>query len=123
MSEIEKMYENAGVDYEERYNNCTLNKEGECKLKCSCDICEYSEEKYIYPPFTAEKQIELIKWLKDNRDFHTCGNWCTSLDSTGETIEHRDGKFEEALAGLINQLFTAQDLTEEEKQQVKGILE
>ena len=102
MSEIEKIYKNAGVE-SIGFNTYKLEDE--------------------YPPFTPKKQIELIKWLKDNRDFHTCGNWCTTLDRTGETVEHRDGKFEEALAGLINQLFIAQDLTEEEKQQVKGILE
>ena len=99
-SEIEKMYENAEVDYEERYNNCTLNKEGACELKYSCDICKYSEEKYIYPPFTAEKQIELIKWLaKEN--FVVCknlGGWYTGIiptydESFGITCKKRVTNF------------------------------
>lgn len=115
MNEITKLYKNAGV--EKFCSTYKTNKQ--CEGIIDCSECASAE----YPPFTSEKQIELIKWLKDNRDFHTCGNWCTALDSTGETVEHRDSKFEEALAGLINQLFIAQDLTEEEKQQVKGILE
>ena len=143
MSEIEKMYENAGIEptytdeciIADRYweNEELANEYGtfdkfmeeNCKFgyqDCT-DECEYAYDKVIYPSFTAEKQIELIKWLKDNRDFHTYGKWCTSCDSTGEVIEHRSELFEEALAGLINQLWKADDLTEEEKQQVKGILE
>lgn len=108
MSEITKLYENCGIEIPI------------AKLKVFKDD---SGKILTQPPFTAEKQLELIKWLKNNRDFHTCGSWCTSLDSTGETVEHRDSKFEEALAGLINQLFIAQDLSEKEKKQVKGILE
>ena len=113
MSEIEKIYKLAGV-----------NKR--CHANIKFDDCIYSPSdcgNYNYPPFTAEKQLELIKWLKDNRNFHTCGNWCTTLDSTGITVEHRDKKFEQALAGLINQLFIAHDLTEEQQQQLKEILE
>lgn len=101
MNEITKLYENAGVE-SVGFNPYKLEDE--------------------YPPFTAEKQIELIKWLKDNRSFHAVGKWCTACDSTGEVIEHRSELFEEALTGLINQLWKANDLTEEEKQQVKGIL-
>ena len=129
MSEIEKMYKNAGVDYEERYNNCTLNKEGECKLKCSCDICKYSEEKYIYPPFTAEKQIELIKFITslgvceienwNDKGFH----FAIKRERIYPTmfLSLSNINLQETLADVINNLW--QDLTEEEKQQVKGILE
>ena len=121
MSEISKLYENAGVDYEERYNNCTLNKEGECKLKCSCDICKYSEERYIYPPFTAEKQLGLIKWLafKDYISIivHPSGEYYSECDSYHAV----KNSLEECLATLVNNLW--QDLIEEEKQQIKEILE
>lgn len=86
MSEIEKMYENAGIEPE--------YIEGE-------NLMEYSYGTLKYPPFTAEKQIELIKWL-------VC---------TGE----EESTFEETLSKQVNDLW--QDLTEEEKQQVKGILE
>ena len=125
MNEIEKMYENAGIDYEERYNNCTLNKEGECKLKCSCDICKYSEEKYIYPPFTAEKQLNIIKWLLKNYDigFSQLGERIdTSLDGINCISGLGSGNtFEESLAQAINDLW--QFITEEEKQRIKDILQ
>lgn len=146
MSEITKLYENAGVDYEERYNNCTLNKEGECKLKCSCDICKYSEEKYIYPSFTPEKQIAILMFILNKfgdigfqkmysirgndestrKDFIKCLCDCEheTWDSRPVDFYYQNGasgdNFEESLAGLINNLW--QDLTEEEKQQVKEIL-
>ena len=121
MSEITKLYKNAGIDYEERYNNCTLNKEGECELKCSCDICKYSEEKYIYPPFTAEKQIELIKWLALTRPVHI------NKFIDGWTIEGlvRNNKqynnFENAISGYINSIYPFLD--EHQRTEIKEILE
>lgn len=137
MSEIEKMYENAGIDYEERYNSCTLNKEGQCELKCSCDICKYSEEKYIFPLLTAEKQIELIKWLGklDGKLEITCTynkeKFIFNFYFNRKTDKNPDPKYpysnflnadiEILIASIINDIW--QDLTEEEKQQVKGILE
>lgn len=136
MSEIEKMYENAGVDYEERYNNCTLNKEGDCELKCSCDICKYSEEKYIYPIFTAEKQLLLLQLLAriESADYFQFFfyeikqewvfrlNMLTELSCESAYIyESRNKNFDECIAGLINIIW--QDLSPEEKQQIKGILE
>jgi hypothetical protein len=99
MSEISKLYENAGFEVE-----------------------------MGYPPFTAEKQLELIKWLGKNKNGFGLFN-----DGTEGLSCHCDfhwewfrkdfyaEDFDNALAGLINSLW--QDLTEEEKQQVKGILE
>ena len=99
MGEVDKLYENVGIKKEvipcpaKYYGyNCTRNNWDD--EDCSCDI-------EGYPPFTAEKQIELIKWL-------VC---------TGE----EENTFEETLSKQVNDLW--QDLTEEEKQQVKGILE
>ena len=106
MSEIEKMYENAGIKPSPTCNNCNMLDEywsngtycSTCKDDKNNDECGIAN--YIYPPFTAEKQIELIKWL-------VC---------TGE----EESTFEETLSKQVNDLW--QDLTEEEKQQVKGIL-
>ena len=90
------------------------------------------EKAYIdYPPFTAKKQLELIKLLQRKNGYKF------SPSSTNDNSEylffaHKDNTsvqdlivagdkcYEEALAGFINTLW--QDLTEEEKQQVKGIL-
>ena len=107
MSEIEKMYENAGVELV-------------ADVKFPTTDVNYNVS---FPPFTAEKQIELIKWLakKDcmyrltyERDFL----WCSQLEWQSSFCYE---SFEESLANLINTIW--QDLTEEEKQQVKGILE
>jgi len=88
MSEIEKLYENVGLLY---CSKCRHDSELDCIYMC--------ESKY--PPFTAEKQIGLIKWLV-----------CTPEEAI---------TFEETLSKQVNDLW--QSLTEEEKQQVKGILE
>lgn len=123
MSEIEKMYENAGVKKEviscpaEYYGyNCTRNNLGD--EDCTC----YGR---CYPPFTAEKQIELIKWLiqKDFSDEHIIQS---SFEKTyyycsfNQENQKAFTKFEEALAYVLNYLW--QSLLEEEKQQIKEIL-
>ena len=103
MSEIEKLYENAGV-------------EKEWKPLPYGDIEEY------YPEFTAEKQLELIKWLGE-------WNYTVRIDfdenEWGIATENYSGYFQdnlsEALASIIN--FLWQDLTEEEKAEIKRILE
>lgn len=117
MSEIEKLYENVFGNIKP---NCSL-----CKKLIDCKIIENTRNCNNFKfnaveNFTAEKQLELIKFLKDARDFHTFEKWCTSLDSTGTAVEQRSETFEEALAGLINQLWI--DLTDAEKQEIKEIL-
>ena len=121
MSEIEKMYENA-----EPNRNCNLYKHfTECPMKhTQCEDCE----NFVYPPFTAEKQLKLIKLLMKQEDF----SW--TIQQQGKDTkyvfyvgyEYGSGDFKEfteALAGIINDLWAMQYLTKEEKQQVKGILE
>lgn len=112
MSEIEKMMQNANI---EKYWNST----------------PYGGIEEYYPSFTAEKQIELIKWLA-RQNFVVCknlGGWHTGINPTydedfGITCSKRAtnlGSFEYALAGLINNLW--QDLTPEDKTSIKNILE
>ena len=119
MSEIEKLYENAGVGY----------------LMYVVDT--FPPVEYPQIDFTAEKQIELIKWLiflckngegiKDSyismeiinnayRFYLINPNWVNSLHRVFSINEN----FEEMLAGFINNLW--QDLTEKEKEQIKEIL-
>lgn len=75
-----------------------------------------------YPPFTAEKQINLIK----NFDYFEMRfeNWEYLLFASNDE-EHRYHShhkiFEAALAALINTIW--QDLTIEDKQRIKEILE
>ena len=101
MSEIEKLYENAGIEKE--FIPCPANYYGyDCTRNnwddedCPCDI-------EGYPPFTAEKQLELIKLLI--KDYYY---YLDAIDVNN---------FENSLAKLINDLW--QSLTEQEKEQIK----
>lgn len=114
MNEIEKMYENCGI-----YPDCRAR---ECGLDycANSSACGYA----VYPEFTAEKQIELIKWLTQKKrreitiSFEFLGNdFYFGLDILACSFEKT---FEEALARLVNNLL--QDLTEEERKQLREIL-
>lgn len=105
MSEVEKMYTLAMVEPTE------------------ITVCGIDEEIIHYPPFTAEKQLKLIKFLLDKYcDIRIRKNlegdyYIKSFNDISCFSED----FEETLASFTNTHL--QDLTEEEKQQVKGILE
>lgn len=101
MSEIEKMYENANIT-PKRCSECDNNMD-----------CGYG--KGCYPPFTAEKQLKILCFIVNNKHSVTFHDQIFSSDRL--TLE----KIQENLAWAINKIW--QDLTEEEKQQVKGILE
>ena len=109
MSEVEKMYENAGV---------------EPVLFYDCESYNQKVEKgYL---FTPKKQLELIKWLSTKElkirtnkqpyavyvgvlgDDNTCFYGCEGL------------YLEQTLSELINHLW--QSLTEEERKQIKEVL-
>lgn len=121
--EIIKLYENAGIE-----KNCYPKM-----LKCHhCEhykvIGEYTGgcSNEVYPPFTAEKQLELIKWLSTKElkirtnkqpyavyigvlgDDNTCFYGCEGLS------------FQKTLSELINNLW--QSLTDTEKEQIREIL-
>jgi len=122
MSEIEKLYKNAGF------------QKKQCK-DYSCTVCDKYNKCEKYPPFTAEKQLSLIKWLMNypmldeislffNEPSKTFNLRVYSLPEIGDfrsTYTETQNNFEDMLCGLINNLW--QDLTEEEKQQIKEILE
>ena len=116
MSEITKLYENAGI-LKECLSPCYINKTW--RKTHDCPNCDNREN---YPSFTAEKQIELIKWLVKNQDifkitYHREFLWCSSIEWVESDCYE---EFDESLADLINTIW--QDLTEEEKQQIKEIL-
>jgi hypothetical protein len=130
MSEITKLYKNAGIKKEvikgcyDYYSKLGIDiwKENDCAGK-NCDTCKKDKSIKRYPPFTAEKQIGILKLLTINRGILIKQNvFFTNLENPEKTIgtENIDSNFDEGFASLINILW--QDLTEEEKQQVKGIL-
>ena len=99
MNQIEKLYENAGLLY---CNKCRHDSELDCIYMC--------ESKY--PPFTAEKQLKLYCYIVDSHN-----KLVISFAKVPLTIEI----FAENLAKSVNDLW--QDLTEEERKQIKEILE
>ena len=102
---IQKLYKVAGV-YTVGFNTCTL------------------EDKY--PPFTAEKQIEIIKFLIGK---HASFDLFKNYEQKDLYMVYYECRyfpkqylpFEEALAESVNYLW--QDLTEDEKTSIKEILE
>lgn len=90
-----------------------------------------------YPPFTDTKQLELIKWLALNFsqysilhiDRWTSGKVRFALDKEKYTEPYYDSDyayvdkdFSQALAGLVCELWE-EELTEEQKEEVRGILQ
>ena len=80
------------------------------------------EKAYIdYPPFTAEKQLELIKLFAKRAVYINSQEnkyYIFTMNIGGSTFGEN---LENALARYINKVW--QDLTEEKKQQIKEILE
>lgn len=120
MSEITKLYENAEVN-KQIPKVCSSNelycKECEAHIEDAMPYCKNAE----YPPFTAEKQLSLIKWLMvNNKDYQydiEDNKYWFIIDDYRET-KYRE--FNEALAELINLYW--QDLTEQERTEIRRIL-
>jgi len=119
MNEVEKMYENAGI---KKVRQTTIAR-GDYPIAVGFED---------YPAFTAEKQIAIIKliskqgqviienWEKDNRGFNVTFRANSNLRYiTMDCITRKT--VEEALAQIVNDIW--QDLTEEERKQIKEILE
>ena len=103
MNEVEKMYSNAGI-------------------KKDWNSTPYGGIEEYYPPFTAEKQLSLIKWIAEYKEecritYEKEYKWCTQTDWQSSFCYDN---FPASLANLINNLW--QDLTEEERKQIKEIL-
>lgn len=130
MSEISKLYENAEVK-KQIPKVCSSNelycKECEAHIEDAMPYCKNAE----YPTFTAEKQLELIKWLLYNTKVDCLNMFYKNEENyleisincqNGYSYENSfDDNFEIAIASTINTLW--QDLTEEERKQIKEILE
>ena len=107
---IQKLYELAGV--EKRIFSAVIQGEFPQRIHERC-----------YPPFTPEKQLELIKWLAKNIIFgvliHTFDSKFRFNIFKNRVISHTD--FSQALAGLVCELW--EDLTPEQQAEIKRILE
>lgn len=101
MSEVEKLYKNAGV---KKYR--LLDRDNKLKWK--------------YPDFTAEKQLEIVKFMLHKGIYYdTDGDsyWFHLTDD----IENANYKpLDRAMAEFINLIW--QDLTEKEQEQIADIL-
>lgn len=118
MSEIEKMYENAGVEPIAEYCKHQCNNEFDDDM---CIGCKYIE-KVEYPPFTAEKQILLFQWLLDKTDLylHRHKTDFTYSIASGDIAVNKYKDFKESIAEFINTLW--QDLTETDRNEIRDIL-
>ena len=120
MSEIEKMYKTI---FGEFAPNCSLCvKLVDCKIfnnthNCNKFECDYKRL------FTAEKQIAILQLLTQRCDLTISHftEWEFIHYDGQEPLEITGKDFTETFAKLINAYW--QNLTVEEKQQVKGILE
>lgn len=103
MSEITKLYENAGV-------------------KPLCQIPDMScGVKNVYEDLTAEKQIEILKLILKKRRILDVGYIIEEGKYHCMHYERVFDSFEEALCADVN--YHWRDLTEEEKTSIKNILE
>ena len=120
MSEIEKLYELVG--FKRSKPSCA-----ECFLDRHSCCRSYNECPELYPPFTAEKQLELIKLLSYyynitiSKNFENNYTFQCEGDDVRPYVFTSGQDFAEQLAVFVNMCF--EYLPEEEKQQVKGILE
>lgn len=102
MTEIEKMFENAGIKGEWRDYRTKNGKiyEGKNPKNRNIRLCK--------PDFTAEKQLELIKWLIVHSP-NTCLEDVIIVSA-----------FEDSLANVINNLW--QSFNDQEKEEIRNIL-
>lgn len=120
MSEIIKLYENAGVKkiniHQSEINNGDPRFTG----------ISHSDSYIQYPPFTAEKQLAIFKifcrrYLEVSQHVEENGDLCFGIKATvGDFAVGFNKDFAECLANFVNCLW--QTLTEEEKEQIREIL-
>ena len=123
MTEVEKLYKNAGFKKDLLINLADLDfSEEDCDELCldnSCDECRYK----TFPPLTAEKQLKLIDFLSKYEitiinESNTPDYVIYTYEKFGSVSANNIG---ELMAKYIN-MFIWRNLTEEEQQQIKEIL-
>ena len=141
MTEIEKLYELVGIkqkysgsldmgdlDTQMEYVQCNTKEEWDecCNMSrsgFSSDNEEWYEPKMEYPPFTAEKQLELFKLIITERFLVAIYGGMPNLFSiTALNVSANASCFEECLAGYFNNFFEKHD-AKDLKEKIKRILE
>lgn len=115
MTEVEKMYKNAHIA---RVNckNCTFFIDNEY-----CEALNDETKECPFPPFTAEKQIEIIKLITSLQPLEiTLTTDSEYYFSTYNLPSGFNKDFAEALANIVNNLW--QDLKPITQEKIKGIL-
>lgn len=103
MSEVEKLYKNAGIEPKYKDYRTKNGKTYEDKNPNNRNI------RLLYPEFTAEKQLELI-------EFYIKSVWWLNL----ACFKSSSLPFDEELAKLTNHLW--EDMTISQQEQIKRIL-
>jgi len=120
MTEISKMFENANIK-QDRMCEWTCKDSENCNLNCK----HYGSTQLYYPPFTAEKQLTLLRKIVKSYTI----NISYSIDAYYMKARSKNSKdeylevnnyFDEGLASLIIDLW--QDLTNQEKEEIRRIL-
>lgn len=124
MNEIEKMYEKAGF---QKKRKCEWDKDKESCFHSgfvTCDKCTAKIER-TYPPFTAWKQFDLFKLLMRHPKTELYCRYANDkyklIMYTKDCCTSDMGSFENILASIVCNMWGL--LSEEEKQQIKEILE
>lgn len=120
---IEKLYELAGIE-KEFVCNCSSENLRICKA--TKEYCSYSKFEYT---FTDTKQLELIKWIFFNKHeqylhfFDVFLSYCHGLkfETKEEKRKFVDSEYPQRLAKLVCELW--EDLTPEQREEVRGILQ
>jgi hypothetical protein len=124
MSEVKKMYKNAGVEKQYYYfdsadgNTYTweLNENGNDKH----NMCFIGKPKIKDREFTAEKQLKIVKFMLHKGIYYDTDGDSYWFHLTDDVENASYKPLEEAIAEFIN--FLWQDLTEQERTEIAEIL-
>jgi hypothetical protein len=120
MTEISKMFENAGIKGEWRDYRTKNGKiyEGKNPKNRNIRLCK--------PRFTAEKQLNIFKmfcnrYLEISQHVEENGDLCFGIKTTvSDYIVAFDKDFAECLACFVNNYWSS--LTDQEKEEIRNIL-
>lgn len=132
MTEVEKLYEKCMIkpmywcSYQDIW--CPVEDVGKFNPACAKTevivVCDARSSFAQLPKFTPKKQINLIKWLIQNKRLcihkaeHSDNFYMDTATTRLNGVDN--SSFEECIASMLNLIW--QDLTEEEQEQIRRIL-